>query len=333
MAGKISRVQKITKKTKGSEDSWGALIESWSFRHDFIEGSTTMLHRQFLLRFALVSASAAASLALAHPAFAQFVINEPTVEKGELEFETHGSFQSGFPDEDEKNAKETDEEEAPGADEEEEPFTRHGHEIEMGYGLTDFWKLELGLGLQQPVDGDLQATTFEIENTLQLATYELWGAVFSAFASVELGLADQIPDAVEFGPLVQFGNDKLTLVLNALFEKTFGEFREPGIGFEYAAQLKFAMTDRVSAGFEAFGEIEDLRNVPSFHKTEFRIGPVIYVSTPENEGQKAGGDSDDERGLSIGGRDIGIAADVGLLVGATAVTPDLAVKWDLSISF
>ena len=163
-----------------------------------------MLHRQFLLRFALVSASAAASLALAHPAFAQFVINEPTVEKGELEFETHGSFQSGFPDEDEKNAKETDEEEAPGADEEEEPFTRHGHEIEMGYGLTDFWKLELGLGLQQPVDGDLQATTFEIENTLQLATYELWGAVFSAFASVELGLADQIPDAVEFGPLVQF---------------------------------------------------------------------------------------------------------------------------------
>ena len=109
-----------------------------------------MLHRQFLLRFALVSASAAASLALAHPAFAQFVINEPTVENGELEFETHGSFQSGFPDEDEKNAKETDEEEAPGADEEEEPFTRHGHEIEMGYGFTDFWKLELGLGLQQP---------------------------------------------------------------------------------------------------------------------------------------------------------------------------------------
>ena len=144
------------------------------------------------------------------------------------------------------------------------------------YGVTDFWKLELGLGLEQPVNADLQATTFEIQNTLEFANYEPWGAVFSVLASVELGLADQIPDAVTFGPLVQFGNDRVTLILNALFGKTFGEFRQTGLGFEYAAQFKVALIDQFSAGVEAFGELENLSNVPSFDQTNFRIGPMIY---------------------------------------------------------
>ena len=46
------------------------------------------------------------------------------------------------------------------------------------------------------------------------------------------------------------------------------------MGFEYAAQLKYAVAEQVSLGVEAFGEIENIDDVPSFNETEFRIGPV-----------------------------------------------------------
>lgn len=153
-------------------------------------------------------------------------------------------------------------------------------------------------------------------------------------ASVELGLADQIPDAVTFGPLVQFGNDRVTLILNALFGKTFGEFRQTGLGFEYAAQFKVALIDQFSAGVEAFGELENLSNVPSFDQTNFRIGPMIYFSSGGGgDESKAGEGGGDEKGLAVAGRDIGVTADIGLLLGATEATPDVTVKWDLGISF
>jgi hypothetical protein len=215
------------------------------------------------------------------------------------------------------------------------PFTRHGHEIEVGYGLTDFWKVEAGVTLQKPLDGEIDATNFEIENTLQLFTYQPLGAVFSVLASVDLGLADEVPDAFEFGPLVQFGNDQVNLVLNAIFEKTFGTFREPGMGFEYAAQLKYAVAEQVSLGVEAFGEIENIDDVPSFNETEFRIGPVIYFASADDDDNEGGkGEDDDEKGLSVnGGRETGMAFDVGVLLGVTDATPDVAVKWDLEISF
>ena len=81
-----------------------------------------------------------------------------------------------------------------------------------------------------------------------------------------------------FGPLAKFGDDDLSLTLNALFDKTFGKYRTPGTGLDYAAQFKFAVADGLSAGAELFGSISDLGDVPSFNATEFRVGPVLYLS-------------------------------------------------------
>jgi hypothetical protein len=114
---------------------------------------------------------------------------------------------------------------------------------------------------------------------LQADHIQRWDATLGLLAAVSLGVggADE-PDAFEFGPLLQFG-EKRSLILNAIFEKTFGDNREEGVGFEYAAQVKFPLAGNVSFGAEAFGEIEDITNAPSFDETELRVGPALFFAS------------------------------------------------------
>jgi hypothetical protein len=234
-------------------------------------------------------------LLIASLAHAQFVIKSPVVEEGELAFVGHGSYESALPT---------------GGD----PLG-WGHEVEVAYGFTDFWKSELALELKQPVHEELEPTEFKIENYLELADFAPWGAVFAAFGGVNLGVEEGVANAAKFGPLARFGGDDLSLTLNAIFDKTFGKYRTPGIGLDYAAQFKFVLVDGISAGAELFGNISDLGDVPSFDDTEFRVGPVLYLSWRSDQSH------------------IGFTGDIGVLLGTTDATPDTTIKWDLELTF
>jgi hypothetical protein len=139
--------------------------------------------------------------------------------------------------------------------------------------------------------------------------------VLSAFGAVDLGVEEGVANAAKFGPLARFGDDDLSLTLNAIFDKTFGKYRDPGTGLGYAAQFKFALIDGVSAGAELFGNISDLGDVPSFNDTEFRVGPVLYLSWRDDQNH------------------FGFTGDVGVLLGTTDATPDTTIKWDLELTF
>jgi hypothetical protein len=241
-----------------------------------------------------------ASVLVATPAFApcvnaQFVIKSPVVEEGELAFVGHGSYESALPT---------------GGD----PLG-WGHEVEVAYGFTDFWKSELALELKQPVREELEPTEFKIENYLELADFAPWSAVFAAFGGVNLGVEEGVANAAKFGPLARFGGDDLSLTLNAIFDKNFGKYRTPGIGLDYAAQFKFVLADGIAAGAELFGNISDLGDVPSFNDTESRVGPVLYLSWRSDQSP------------------IGFTGDIGVLLGTTDATPDTTIKWDLELTF
>ena len=103
-----------------------------------------------------------------------------------------------------------------------------GHEVEVGYGFTDFWKSTLALELKQPVHEELEPTQFNFENYLELIDYAPAHAVFSAFGAVDFGLEEGVANEAQFGPLARFGDDDLSLTLNAIFDKTFGKYRRRG---------------------------------------------------------------------------------------------------------
>jgi Outer membrane protein beta-barrel domain len=269
-------------------------------------------------RTALLAFAAALGLylAAAKPAAAQFVVEAPKVEKGELEIEAHSAFQTGLPADDDA--------------------VRQAHELSVGYGLTDVWKVEVGFGWQKPQGDGFEASSIEIQNTFQLGGYRPWAAAFGLLASVSLGIGDDQPNAFEVGPLVQFGDERRSLTFNGIFEKTFGDNREEGVGFDYAAQAKFAIGGGFSLGAEAFGEIPDIGSSPSFADTELRAGPMLFYTTEKAEAHegRGGKDDDDEQGaLKRGDKAPELSAALGLLFGATEATPDMTVKWDLEIAF
>jgi hypothetical protein len=230
-----------------------------------------------------VSVLLGSALLFSSTAHAQFVIKNPTVEQGELAIVGHGSYESALPS---------------GGD----PLG-WGHELEVGYGFTDFWKSTLALELKQPVHEELEPTEFKIENYLELVDYAPAHVVLSAFGAVNLGVEEGVANEAKFGPLARFGDDDLSLTLNAIFDKTFGKYREPGTGLGYAA------------GGELFGNISDLGDVPSFNDTEFRVGPVLYLSWRDDQNH------------------FGFTGDVGVLLGTTDATPDTTVKWDFELTF
>ena len=122
-------------------------------------------------------------------------------------------------------------------------------------------------------------------------------------------------NAAKFGPLARFGGDDLSLTLNAIFDKTFGKYRTPGMGLDYSAQFKFALVEGIAAGAELFGNISDLGDVPSFNDTEFRVGPMLYLSWRGEQSH------------------VGVTGDIGVLLGTTDATPDTTIKWDIELTF
>ena len=201
------------------------------------------------------------------------------------------------------------------------------HEPEISYGFTDFLKLELALKLEQPFDETLEATAFGIASYLELARDPSWGGVFSVFTKVSFGVEEGVTNSAQFGPLARFGDDEFGLVLNAIFDKTFGEFRETGTSFKYAAQLKLAVADAVSLGGELFGEIPNIEDVSTFNETEFRLGPVLYLSSPSI------GPAEGAQPLQPITSGFDFTADIGILLGTTGATPEWTIKWDLELTF
>ena len=267
----------------------------------------------FKLEGRLIALAAAVLLiACSAPARAQFSVNSPSVEQGELEIETHGSFATGLPK----------------AGGEDADAVRYGQELEIGYGVTSFWQAQLGMTLQKPDGLGFQANSIDFTNIFQLAKVERWNATFGVQADVSLGIAQGEPDEVQFGPLVQFGDEDSGLTLNGLFGKTFGPHREEGLGFEYAAQLKLPVRQGLGAGVEAFGDIGDIGHT-GFDDTQLRLGPALFFSFGEDKDK---GKGDDDKQMK-GGKEPDIKSAVGVLFGATDATPDLTLKWDLEVSF
>src|SRR5262245_6210661 len=105
----------------------------------------------FMARSRIALGTCLMSVLVAVPAHAQFVIKQPAVERDVLSIVGHGSYESALPD---------------GGD----PLG-WGHEIEVAYGFTDFWKSELALELKQPVHEELEPSEFKFENYLELADF------------------------------------------------------------------------------------------------------------------------------------------------------------------
>ena len=224
-----------------------------------------------------------------------FSVDEPEVVKGEQEIEVNGAVQNGLP----VNA---------------DPV-RYSMEVEYTYGVTKWLSLSPLVDFDKPDGDSFDATVAGLES--------VWFPVevgklltFAWFTEVEGAVHHDETNSTTFGPIVQFGHDKASLILNPYFEKSFGKNHEEGIEFNYQWQAKARMTERLALGIEGFGVIPDIGNSPGIDFQEHRIGPVIYYEK-ELAGEK-------ERTFAI---------DAGVLFGLTEATSKVTGKVNASLAF
>jgi hypothetical protein len=257
----------------------------------------------------------AASLLMAVPtgaAFAEFEIQESTIDPGEIQLQYRGAWHSGLP----SRSQVSDDDILP--DDEEAPL-RQSHEFEIQMSLTSHWLLALTHAFDEPVDGEFRLSAIEFESQIELITLEGNGLGLAIQGGIEKPVfeaGDEEPPDFHFGPILEAAHDKFQLTLNPLFFKELGHLAEQaGWGFEYGWQAKYEITERLSLALEMFGEVDDMSNAGPFNEQQHSIGPAFYYTIEAEEGDGITVPKNRELTLSLGGQ-----------FGLTSQTSDFAVK-------
>lgn len=209
--------------------------------------------------------------------------------------------------------------------------TRSAHEIALGYSITDWWKTELAIEIENDAGETAELEAFEFENTLLLPFLSSGGHshddkkkgkkdenelefVLGIYTALEIlndgGLNE---GAVEVGPIAEIGYGPINVVGNFFFEIPLEDGVDTGI--EYALAVSTPINDQFAVGFEAFGEVEEaFGDSPELGDTEHSIGPAVYGN------------------FDIG-RDRFLEPRVAALFGVTDESPDAVISVNLELKF
>ncbi len=238
-------------------------------------------------------------MATAAPALAgTFEVKTPDITQGQTSFSWNSAAQNGFP----ANA---------------DP-TRYSTELGLGYSPTSWFFIGGKVNFDQAVDEHWKTSTVGVESQVRFGKARP-GFDFGWYTSVDARVNNQETNTFTFGPIIQFGDDKLSLTLNPFFLKTFGENRTDGIDFSYGVMAKREIKEGMSIGIEAYGTVSDLGSGTPIAFQEHRIGPVLYferdVGSPRNKG----------------GQQPKATLDIGAYFGMTEATPDVTGKVKLGV--
>jgi len=279
------------------------------------------LRRKLLHLACSVIATAGLALAGTKPVLAEFQIQEASIEKGETEFEYRGAYHWGVPEATANNPNAND--------------LVQSHELEVQYSPTDWWLVQLTVGLEQPLHEDFEASDVEFETEFALIKRKGDGTAVSFQVGYEKSTNGEA-DVLGFGPIVELASGKLLITLNPLFTDQVGPERETeGLGFEYGWRAEYDFAKHWGVGVEMFGEIEDLANSGSFNQQNHSIGPTLFWSPGEKEEEGGGDEANEEKdNEKVGGPPkMELSFNVGVQFGLTDAASDAALKFQGSLSF
>src|SRR5262249_53007472 len=147
------------------------------------------------------------------------------------------------------------------------------HDLKLGYGVTDWWRIIGFASAERPGSGDPHIVGAGVESILVLRQLNGDGVGLGLFSGIELATHSDATNIVELGPLVQVRKGAFSALLNPLIERTFGQNREPGAAFTYLWQAKYELNRGLSLGLEGFGRIPNLGAAPSLQLQDHRMGP------------------------------------------------------------
>jgi len=145
--------------------------------------------------------------------------------------------------------------------------------FEVGYGVTDWWKTELGVGTTRFPGQSYRLDEVEWENTFALTEPGQYWLDLSLFAEFARDYGAGL-NAVKVGPLMQTEVGPVQANLNFLFERELGAQAESGAEISYQWQLKWRGNPHFEPGLQGFGTFG--RTNDFGHETENQLGPALF---------------------------------------------------------
>jgi len=197
----------------------------------------------------------------------------------------------------------------------------------LEWSFSDAWRTEFSAEYFKAKGMSSELDSYEIEFVRALSVQ---GGNHSVSTALVFGGAfpqdDMLANSAEIGLYLEKGfgaqpsnGDEegaqyaSALLLNLYLSHQYGNNAESGLEFEYAAQYKWKFSG-VAFGLEMYGETGKVSDMPAFNKQEHYVGPVLF-------------------GDSKLGKDMGLAYEVGYLLGVTDMAADGIVKVNVGLEF
>ncbi len=235
----------------------------------------------------LAAWSPLALLLLSGTAWANKTVDAPYVEKGEAYAEWKGGIL---------------------ADDDDDVDGTWVQETNFGYGVTDFWNVEIGGAFEHDGadGGNTEFTTLVIDNRFELTQP---GEYFVDFGfSVAYGATKDGPDELEAKLLFAKKMGQFTNLANIIVGREIGDDSSDDTGFGFAWGTSYEINESLAIGGEWYSDFGDFSD--DFDEQQHQVGPVVYGSIGEHVGY-----------------------ELGVLAGVSDAAPDAEFKGVLNYSF
>jgi hypothetical protein len=187
------------------------------------------------------------------------------------------------------------------------------HVVSLGISPTDWWRAEVESEFaRNPGAGqDIYTSSYNLENTFQLAEPGEYWIDPGAFAEIDFGQNGQANNAI-FGLLAEKSIGHIEETANLLLHKDFGGTTGvTPLGLSYSDQTKYRLSQYFEPGFEVYGDTDGKEK---FADQQFSAGPGLFGKIPTFNGQA-------------------FKYQLAYLFGATPATADATVRWKLEYEF
>lgn len=204
----------------------------------------------------------AAALAVAAPArAADFKLNPPSIEEGEIDLEDNSAVL---------------------ADRGRSGDAGQTHFGELGYGIRDYWWTEVEIHSDN-ADNGLRLRTLDFENAIRLQPQGEYWPESAVFLEYDHAIDGESPETATVGGVFRKDFGPSSTLVNLLFDHDLGRNALGGVRLRYAGLSTWEVTEALAPGVEFFGVPGKLPGFDRASTQDHRIGPAL-AGTVEIEG-------------------------------------------------
>lgn len=185
------------------------------------------------------------------------------------------------------------------------------HEVGVGYGVTNWWGIEIGGEWERNPGSGYQFTATEIENVFQLTDPGEYWLDAGLEAKYEISHESGGADKVELFALLAKQTNQFTHVANIGIEQEVAESsrnRNPELAAKW--MTRYNWKPMINPGIEYYGEYGEMSDPSDYDDQKHRLGPVLYGKLGH-----------------------GFKYELGWLFGLSKATEDHAVKFNIEYEF